>query len=369
MEVVVIAVICFLTAFIEMTVYKKLAMKGITYSLTISTAEAAEGDEIEIIEQITNGKGLPVPWLKAEIATSPYLEFMGTTVSENTRFVPSVFVLRPNQKCTRKWKVTCLKRGVFRFDDTTLVASDLLGLVTVSMRARVDAKITVLPKPAEVGEMQLSKEELFGNIFIKRFICPDPFEISGVREYTSRDSMSSIHWQSTARNQRLMVYNNEYTTSNNVLVALNMQRAEEGVLCCANMSHVEGFIRHCAFLFEECENKGMKISFASNGGFEEGVFLRERDVHSLLYALAKIEEICSVKFTEMLENISLSGYTDIIIVTPYISGRLVEFAERQRCENRNVVFCCADDTEIPFEVVPIKKSRNFLRLSDDKEAV
>ena len=166
-----------------------------------------------------------------------------------------------------------------------------------------------------------------------------------------------------------MVYNNEFTTTNSVLVALNMQRSEDGPLNCASFSDLESFIKISAFLFEECADKGMKISLAANGSDENGVFVRESDLHSLLYSLAEIEDSCTLRFVEMFDYISLSGFTDIVIITPYISGALVDFAERQRCENRNVVFCCAESADIPFETVKIGKTHSFVKPCEETEAV
>lgn len=367
MEIIVILVICGIVAAAEMLLYKKMALKHITYKVTISTAEAYEGDEIEVIEEIANCKWLPVPWLKSEISTSKWLSFAGTHAgkSSDSRFVPSVFALHPNQKCTRKWKVTCLKRGVFSLTDTSIVASDILGLVTVSVKIAVDAKLIVLPRPMEVEKGKLSADELFGKIIVKRFICPDPFEISGVREYSPRDSMSSIHWQSTAKQQRLMVYNNDYTTSNRMLILMNMQRNSGGNSGCASMTDIESFIKICAFLSEQCRKKEMRVSFAANGSNENGVFAENITHYSLLYKLAEIELRNAMRFPEMLEQINMANYTDIVILTPYICRDMIMFAEKQRNERRNVIFYCPEECDIPYQLIPFDKDYHYYQLNNE----
>ena len=48
--------------------YAKLGLKDVSYKLSISTPEAFEGEEIEITEEITNDKWLPLPWIRTEIS-------------------------------------------------------------------------------------------------------------------------------------------------------------------------------------------------------------------------------------------------------------------------------------------------------------
>ena len=187
----------------------RLVLKNVTYTARFSTSEAMEGETIEIIEEIVNDKGLPVPWVKTELSTSRWLEFAGTQAARasDTRFVPSVFSLRPRQKCTRTRKVVAQKRGNFKLESVSIVATDVLGLVAVSRALQINENIRILPAPYELQQGDLSQEELFGEITARRFICDDPFLISGSREYTGREPMNRIHWNSTARSAQLMVFN------------------------------------------------------------------------------------------------------------------------------------------------------------------
>ena len=101
------------------------------------------------METVTNDKTLPVPWLKAELTTSRWLDFpeANSAVTGRNRFVSSFFSVRSRSRVSRVWEITCEKRGVYEMEHIVLVTSDLLGIVRLSLRAADHGgKLTVLPK-------------------------------------------------------------------------------------------------------------------------------------------------------------------------------------------------------------------------------
>ena len=54
---------------------RKWMLKGISYNRFFSVYRAFEGQEIEMVERISNKKLLPVPWLRIESKISENLEF------------------------------------------------------------------------------------------------------------------------------------------------------------------------------------------------------------------------------------------------------------------------------------------------------
>ena len=97
MELIAILIIVGAVIFCEQLIYRKLVLKGVEYKVDFNVTEAFEGDTIEIVEEISNNKWLPVPWLKTELSTSRWLEFTGSAAARGSdaRFVPSVFALKP----------------------------------------------------------------------------------------------------------------------------------------------------------------------------------------------------------------------------------------------------------------------------------
>ena len=96
MEFLAIVLILLAVIAAEKYVYQKYAFSRLEYHCRFSAAEVFEGDEITLIEEVSNNKLLPLPWLKAELTTSKWLDFAGSQslVTEETRFVPSFFLLK-----------------------------------------------------------------------------------------------------------------------------------------------------------------------------------------------------------------------------------------------------------------------------------
>ena len=349
MEFLAVGVAILVIFALQNYLYKKYAFSGLEYHCALSTTQACEGDEIELIEEIRNKKWLPLPWFKSEITTSRWLDFAGaqSVVSDQTRFVPSFFMLRSHQRVVRRWKVTCLKRGEFSIDQVVLVTTDLLGFSALSMAGESGARILVLPKPLGEDEIAVSPRYITGDIMVRRQLVADPFYISGVREYTGREPMNLIHWNATAREQQLMVFQNDFTSRQSVTVLLNMQSTEYEQHEVTRRELIENAIRLCAGLFDSTLAAGMPLRFMCNGtvtrGSREAVSTAEywgrEHVEGLLQILARLQLHSTEDFAVYLDGIfSEVTSTDIIIVTAYMSEGLLDFASRKEQAGTNVKF-------------------------------
>ncbi len=368
MELIAILIIVGAVVFGEQLLYRKLVLKNVEYTVDFNVTEAFEGDTIEIVEEIVNNKWLPVPWLKTELSTSRWLEFTGSAAARGSdaRFVPSVFALKPYQKCTRTRKAVALKRGVFTLESTSLIGSDLLGLASVSRSIKTNKTIRILPSPYEVGEGELSKEELYGEILTRRFICDDPFIVSGSREYTGREPMNRIHWGSTARQGKMMVFNNEFSTTNRALLLINLEKTPVGDPRPPMISDTETMIKAAAFLLDMYSERGISVSLGTNGSggmlIEGGA--SSEDYFKLLRALSKIENTCEMHFSDFCGKIDFGELTDIIIITTYIDERMVKLAREQKLKGRNVIFYCNEETDCGYQLIRVGRIHRFSFLKD-----
>jgi len=358
MDIVVIVIIIAAVLYAETLVYGKYGLSGITYRVYLSRTEAYEGDELEIIEEVGNQKPLPVPWLKSEIITSRWLDFAGTSanIAASSRFAPSVFALLPYQKCVRKWRVKCLKRGVFRLDDTTVVTSDIFGFVNSSAKIKVSGQITVLPRPADIEIAAFSDKSLLGERAVRRFICPDLFLISGTREYSGSEPASRIHWNSSARRGEPMVYNNDYSTESAALIAMNMQKNDGGKVVPAYSGDIEHYIKMTAAILEGLMNGGFRAGFMANGGNQDSFtdIPANGSYTEILRGLAALDENeCSLDFVKAIRLTDLSAYTDIVVITPYITESMIDFLKGT---GKNIVFYTNDAAQSgEYEVVRFRR--------------
>ena len=115
MELIAVILLVLLVLFGEIGLYRRNGLKGLSYRCRFSETECTEGDSLQFVETVSNEKGMPVPWLKAELTTSCWLDFPETNSSQTgeNRFVTSFFSVRGHAKVSRVWNITCEKRGAY----------------------------------------------------------------------------------------------------------------------------------------------------------------------------------------------------------------------------------------------------------------
>ena len=70
MEFFYVVVVLLILAVVQAQVYKHLGFRGLDYDCKFSESEASEGDEIKLVETVSNHKMLPLPWLRSELTTT-----------------------------------------------------------------------------------------------------------------------------------------------------------------------------------------------------------------------------------------------------------------------------------------------------------
>ena len=350
--------------------YEKKGLSKITYTCYFEEKEAHEGDTVTFIEEITNAKLLPVPWLKSELTTSKWLLFseLQSTVSDKTRFVSSFFMLKSYHKIVRKWKVTCLKRGVFAIDKAILVSTDLFGQVNTSFPVILDEnmKITVIPRPLSLTEIINGDQRLYGETLIRHRLIADPFYINGIREYYEGEPEKRISWTATARMNEIMVFNNDYTTDCNVAIIMNILSRENDYKSIFSESGIEHCIKIAASLFAEAEAKNLPFKFMCNSAdkFEnpivtpEGMGIEHAD--NLMRILAELEFTSTSSFEDFLESgCNLLPDTDIYIVTCYLNNEIIRFANS--CKNCTLILAMSGEV---YDTLPDCRLINLAKEAD-----
>ena len=334
---IVIAVIIILIALslAEVFVYRKKGFDKIEYKLSLSSEEVNEGDEIEIIEEISNSKLLPVPWLKTEIVTSRWLDFAGANarITNDSRYVPSFFVLGGYEKIIRRWHVKCTRRGVYRLDKINLITSDLFGIVTQSKLAAVNEEVIVLPTPIRLDDYIISPKMLGGEMVVRRHIIEDVFEPIGIREYVNGDAMGKIHWKATASHGELMTIRNEYNVENSITIMLNTQAGEFGITSAQGIESLELGIKCAVSILEKAEEIAMPFSLLANtniDGESDEIALPlstgKEHYNNIMRTLAMIEPYSTNRFSTFLKGKYHSINTsEIAIITAYVDEDIIDF--------------------------------------------
>ncbi|MFQ9093633.1 MAG: hypothetical protein ACLR5S_04550 [Ruminococcus sp.] len=104
MELIAVILLVLLVLFGEIGLYRRNGLKGLSYRCRFSETEFTEGDSLQFVETVYNEKGMPVPWLKAELTTSCWLDFPETNSRRPEKPLCHQFLFRAwNAKVSRVW--------------------------------------------------------------------------------------------------------------------------------------------------------------------------------------------------------------------------------------------------------------------------
>jgi len=336
--------------FIQMRLFQRYALRRISYTRHFDRKTAVRGERLELVEELTNTKWLPVPWLRVESLLPAQLKFqklenLNVSSGENSQNHKSFFSLRPYTKMTRRHQLTCARRGWYRLNTVTLTSGDLLGMTESSQQIALDGELIVYPKPAQVPIDQLPYRSWQGEQAVKRWIVSDPFITAGVREYQPGDTFKQVNWKASARTGQLQVHQYDFTADRRLMIYLNVDVDELMWRTVTNESLIEIGIEWAAGAAQAVIEQGMDAGFCANmpmKGERCSVHVEPRGGASHLDALyetmAKLQIERTEPFHMLLEREAISSYSerDVLIISAYWSDQLQQYAERMRSNGNSV---------------------------------
>ena len=371
---IVVAVMIIILAVIGLQGYlfNRFGLSSLSYSCTFSTNEAHAGDNVLFIETVANKKLLPVPWLKADIHTSKWLDFASksSVLAQDNRRVSSSFYLRSFQKTVRRWNVKCLKRGIFEIENVTLLNGDLLGNHTNSIAVPVRCKITVYPEIIDLSSIFSSPLNTMGDTTVKRWIHDDPFIIQGLRPYDSSDPLNRIHWLSSSKTNELIVKKNDYTSDITNTVLLNIQSIEFEYDKVINRNLIELGIKAAATLMDRSASSGIPFRFGSNcisAQNMKGMILTNpgsgtEHLREQLTILSNLSLENERSFSLFLESIYSHLYnSQICIITSFINSEMGECIKVLSQNNSISIYLLDQSVDLTY----IPDNTNLFVLSED----
>ena len=368
----------FLVLLWQARLYRRRSFEDLQCETKLSAAEAFVGEDVYLFEQVRNTKRLPLPYLKVEDDLPDGLNFIlydtdpktGRRTTRQVQHLQSIFALPGNSEVSRRWRVRCLTRGIYRLDTLLLVSSDVLGISTNSRR--VDA-VGANGDPATLVVLP-SAIDLEGNFAVSRYLsgdvvrnhCPisDPLRICGAREYTPDDPMNRINWKQTAAHGMLMVNQEERTLRERFNLILNMQSrgAERDPEIPSNPAAIEQCITVCASILDRVAAANLPMRLIVNtapDSFSEAipvddegvgakvlmtpVYEGRRDTMTALRLLAALPMRYSVNIDQLLAHIVEHPHVyaeegSLILVTAYIDAQMLRTHELLRAKGISLIF-------------------------------
>lgn len=205
--------------------YKSHWRRKLSVDIEFSKDSAIEGEEMSLIEVITNRKLLPLPILQVKFMTSRFLEFKdndNSAVSDNY-YRNDILSVMMYQRLTKTLAFRCAQRGYYTINRMDVVCSNLFMTHEEVETYELDIYLYVYPKPIDLPKLDAAFSKLFGTILTRRFINEDPFEFRNIREYQSYDNLNSINWKASAKTDSLKVNVHDYTSSQQVMILINTE--------------------------------------------------------------------------------------------------------------------------------------------------
>ncbi|MBQ7300610.1 MAG: DUF58 domain-containing protein [Clostridia bacterium] len=373
----------------QMWLYRRHMRQGLSYTVRLSTEEAFEDEDIFYYDELVNDKLLPIPFLKvnSDLPQGLYFHFLDAAADgkefreSHEAQVQSIFVLQPHQKISRRWRVTCKKRGVYTMGDAVLVTNDLFGMNTASFSASalpgyVESRLTVLPKPIDLNATFVAADGLSGDIVTNHGLLTDPLIRAGTREYRPGDAMRQVNWKSTAVHGHLMVNIEEHFRRFVFNIVINMQSRdiEKHPEVPSAPYEIERCISVAATLLDRASDENVPTRLILNAPYKS---IRIDDPHAVscidlgdpvgrkiaisrsyagrmetldaLRLLAGIPMEISVPEEQMLDHIIAnpalyteaadhSGAANLIVVSSYISERMIHFHRAMEALGVRVIY-------------------------------
>lgn len=336
MDLLWFIVVGVLLIWLESVILGAPALKRVRYSREFEKDRCFAGDQLTMIEKITNEKRLPVPWLRLEALLPASFSFqtgedLGVSRGNIYQNHQSLFTMRPFTKISRKHFVTCQNRGVFQMESVTMTGGDLFNIYSASQKLPVSVSLIVYPSLLSNDEMPNNYEVWQGELEVSRWIVEDPFLITGVRPYGENDPMNRIHWSASARTGEMQVYKQGYSSAPQTMILFNIQESDDMWSVVTRPELAERGLSYAATAVSYAAGRGLKTGFSHNAYSDssEARIRIEADygsVHaeSILRAMAEVNLKCLLPMEQLLRD-EADGLEDreekqdYLLITAYVS--------------------------------------------------
>lgn len=172
------------------------------------------GDLLEERFSLQNDSMLPVLWVEIDDQS----DLPGYTA----RSVRSV-----DGRQTLQWRTegVCRQRGLFTLGPWQAQASDPFGFFQVVLDFPYKQSILIYPPVVHLPTIRLPRGAATGSGRTSRRTLEVTTNAAGVRDYAPGDSLSRVHWRSTARLDTLMVKTFDLEPSGDLWIVLDMDAA------------------------------------------------------------------------------------------------------------------------------------------------
>lgn len=226
MGILILIIFILIIYIVERIIYKKYVFKGFDAYIKFSKSCINKGEKVSLIEHLSNNKELPLVSNTVKFSISKSLlpeNAQNISISDNY-YRKDIFSMLGHQRITRQLDLTAQKRGYYAIKNIDIIATDIFMSKIYVKKIENVSELHVFPSKIDIKDFKVSINSIIGSFLSKQFMNEDPFEFKGIREYQPFDKMSSINWKSSAKTNKLMVNENNLTSTFNVQILLNVEK-------------------------------------------------------------------------------------------------------------------------------------------------
>jgi hypothetical protein len=326
MPIVIVLITAALLYIVQERVYRRFWADNLHTQVVFTDRFIHEGQKTEIVETLSNGKILPLPWV--------YVKFRVDCNQKAFQYRSDLFSIRFYQQIRRRIPFEPDRRGIYTVHGIDLISNNLFITSKYVKQIPDTEMMTVYPKLVSTDEFNIPFQRMMGDIVTRRFMLEDPFLFKGIREYQPYDGMKNINYKASARAGKWLVNMFDYTVSQKVTILLNMDRANQYY----DMRLYENSIRMAASLTAAFEQEAIPVELISNG---KDVFTGEPvkvesgcgtgHMHTLFESLARLEITAEVEdLSPELEKAAEDLDADhmFLVISPFFGPGFVTAYEK-----------------------------------------
>ncbi len=352
---------------VQSFIFTKWGLASVSYTRSFNKETVFPGESFEMVDEISNKKLLPVPWVRLESKISNNLQFarkQDQSIEEaNEGYHRTLFSLSPYEKVTRRHKVTCLKRGYYQLKTVSLTLGDIVGFHEKAEVFDAKAAVTVFPELLEIEDIPLPSHSWLGDLLVKRWIIDDPFVSAGVRQYTYGDPLNSVNWNATAKTGQLQVRKRDFTADHHLMIYLNFDETEDIWMPILNPEKMETGISYAASLATVTISRGINTGFGCNSylvtqaseDIKEAIRIEPKSsseqLNYLYENMAMLAMDRSMNFPRFLKEEAENLYnTDILIITAIMTPLIEDVIQQIEAQGNKVEILMLPDQEVGEQV-------------------
>ncbi|MDF2609139.1 MAG: hypothetical protein K0R92_613 [Lachnospiraceae bacterium] len=203
----------------------KINLSNIHYHCIPSKLGCEPGEVFEIMTTVSNYGFRTIPFLKLEEEFPKdivILDKENALGNQNYCLYTSMLYIRGRQRITRTIRASLPNRGLYFLEGSRLFSGDFLGLRENFKEVKNRKELIVFPKLLNDNTILQALSGYYGDFTARRYYIEDPLLVTSYRDYTGREPMRSISWLQSAKKNRLMVKEFDYTTDMSVTILLDV---------------------------------------------------------------------------------------------------------------------------------------------------